>query len=88
MFPSELTQASLSEACRASARGMDSETQFSDIRGLLHLDQIRLQLHLKYHFQFHFVLVLEPLSQACLNQLTSPLLLKQEDGAFSLPVLK
>lgn len=86
-FPSELTHGSLSEAWSASARGMDSETQFSDIHGLLHLDQIWWQPHLKYHFQFHFALVLEPLSQACLNQLTSPLLLKQ-DGALSLPVLK
>lgn len=48
----------------------------SDIHGLLHLDQIRFQLRFKYHFQFYFVLVLELLSQAFLNQLTSPLLLK------------
>lgn len=60
----------------------------SDILGLLHLDQNWFLLHLKYHFQFYFVLVLELLSQACLKLLTSPLLLKQEDGVFSLPVLK
>lgn len=77
----------------ASVKGKDSETQSSDILGLLHLDQNYLDqnwflLHLKYHFQFYFVLVLELLSQACLKLLTSPLLLKQEDGVFSLPVLK
>lgn len=48
----------------------------SDIHGLLYLDQIWFQLHFKYHLQFHFVLVLELLSQAFPNQLTSPLLLK------------
>lgn len=60
----------------------------SDIHGLLHLDQIWFLLHLKYHFQFYFVLVRELLSQAFLNKLTSPLLLKQEDGVFSLPILE
>lgn len=59
-----------------------------DIHGLLHLDQIWFLLHLKYHFQFYFVLVRELLSQAFLNKLTSPLLLKQEDGVFSLPILE
>lgn len=56
----------------------------SDIHGHLHLDQIWFQLHLKYHFQFYFVFILELLSQAFLNELTSPLLLKQEGGVFCL----
>lgn len=60
----------------------------SDTHGLLHLDQIWFQLHLKNHSQFYFVLILELLSQAFLSELTSPLLLKQEGGVFSLPVLE
>lgn len=60
----------------------------SDIHGLLQLDQIWFLLHPKYHFQFYFVFILELLSQVFLNQRTSPLLLKQGDGVFSLLILE
>ena len=59
----------------------------SDIHRLLHLDQIGSQWHLKDHFQCCFVLVPELLRQAILHHLASPLLLKPEDGVFSLPIL-
>lgn len=88
VFSGELTHGSLSEASVSVSGEWTVRPSSSDIRGLLHLDQIWFLLHPKHHFQFYFVLVLELLSQAFLNQLTSPLLLKQEDGVFSLPILE
>ena len=78
VFSSELTLGVL------LVRGMDIRPS-SDTLGLSHQDQTWLQLQLKD--QSHSDLVPRRLSQAFLSQRPSPLLLRQENGLFSILVL-